>query len=70
LYAEYFWSYVAAIRRAPLSRVDRRECYFHLSHWMAGRAPQVVIQPLSRRAFAMEPLPLPNADTARGGANP
>ncbi len=38
LYAEYVWGYVAAIRRAPLSPADRRECYRHLAQWAAGRA--------------------------------
>ena len=27
LYSEYVWAYVAAIRRAPLSSAERRECY-------------------------------------------
>jgi glycosyltransferase involved in cell wall biosynthesis len=38
LVAEYVWSYVAAIRRAPLSAADRRECFAHLSRWVADRA--------------------------------
>jgi glycosyltransferase involved in cell wall biosynthesis len=38
LYAEYIWGYVAAIRRAPLSAADRRECYRYLAQWMASRA--------------------------------
>jgi glycosyltransferase involved in cell wall biosynthesis len=38
LYGEYAWGYVAAIRRAPLSSADRRECYRHLARWLAGRA--------------------------------
>jgi len=38
LYAEYVWGYVAAIRRAPLSPADRRECYRCLAQWAAGRA--------------------------------
>ena len=38
LYGEYFWAYVAMIRRAPLSPADRRECYRHLSMWAATRA--------------------------------
>jgi hypothetical protein len=43
LLAEYIWGYVAAIRNAPLSPADRRECYCHLAQWMlswtASRAP-------------------------------
>ena len=38
LLTEYIWGYVAAIRRAPLSPVDRRECYRHLAQWMLDRA--------------------------------
>jgi glycosyltransferase involved in cell wall biosynthesis len=37
LYAEYLWGYVAAIRRAPLSPVDRQECYRHLAKWASDR---------------------------------
>ena len=33
LYAEYVLGYVAAIRRAPLSPADRRECYRYLGQW-------------------------------------
>jgi hypothetical protein len=38
LLAEYVGGFVAAIRRAPLSSADRRECYGHLLRWMASRA--------------------------------
>jgi glycosyltransferase involved in cell wall biosynthesis len=41
LYAEYVWGYVAAIRGAPLSPRDRRECYRYLAWWLAGRAAPV-----------------------------
>ena len=40
LYGEYVWAYVKAIRRAPLSPADKRECYRCLSHWFASRARQ------------------------------
>jgi glycosyltransferase involved in cell wall biosynthesis len=36
LYAEYVWAYVSAIRRAPLSLADRRECYRYLAQWLAS----------------------------------
>ena len=48
LYAEYIWGYVAAIRRAPLSPADRRECYRILARWVAGRAAPVAGRSLSR----------------------
>jgi glycosyltransferase involved in cell wall biosynthesis len=38
LYTEYIWGYASAIRRAPLSPADRRECYAHLAQWAASRA--------------------------------
>jgi glycosyltransferase involved in cell wall biosynthesis len=38
LYAEYIWGFVAAVRRAPLSPADRRECYRYIAQWMASRA--------------------------------
>jgi glycosyltransferase involved in cell wall biosynthesis len=38
LYGEYLWGYIAAIRRAPLSPADRRECYRHLVQWASSRA--------------------------------
>lgn len=43
LVAEYLWGYVAAIRRAPLSSADRRECYRLLAQWMADRAVSGVV---------------------------
>jgi glycosyltransferase involved in cell wall biosynthesis len=38
LYGEYILAYVAAIRRAPLSSADRRECYRYLAQWATSRA--------------------------------
>jgi glycosyltransferase involved in cell wall biosynthesis len=38
LYAEYIWGYISAIRRAPLTPVERRACYRHLMDWAANRA--------------------------------
>ena len=40
LYGEYVWAYIRAIRRAPLSAIDKRECYKHLARWFATRAHQ------------------------------
>jgi glycosyltransferase involved in cell wall biosynthesis len=37
LYAEYVWGYISAIRRAPLSAKERRECYRYLAQWFASR---------------------------------
>jgi glycosyltransferase involved in cell wall biosynthesis len=40
LYGEYVWAYIRAIRRAPLSAADKRECYQHLARWFTRRARQ------------------------------
>jgi glycosyltransferase involved in cell wall biosynthesis len=37
LYVEYVWAFVAAIRRAPLSQAERRECYRYLAQWFMNR---------------------------------
>jgi glycosyltransferase involved in cell wall biosynthesis len=49
LYAEYVWAYVAAIRHAPLSPADRRECYRVLARWVVGRALPVASRTLPGR---------------------
>ena len=51
LYGEYLWGYVSAIRKAPLSVADRRECYYHLAHWVISRAI-----PVTGRTLRREPL--------------
>jgi glycosyltransferase involved in cell wall biosynthesis len=38
LLGEFLWGYVAAIRRSPLSRADRMECYRILARWIGVRA--------------------------------
>jgi len=37
LVAEYVWGYAAAIRHAPLSVADKRQCYRYLAQWLAIR---------------------------------
>jgi hypothetical protein len=44
LVAEYFWAYVDAIQRAPLSPADRRECYRDLAQWMLDRLTSKVVR--------------------------
>jgi glycosyltransferase involved in cell wall biosynthesis len=51
LYGEYLWGYISAIRRAPLSRSDRRACYGHLVRWASTR-----IGPVADRVLARKPL--------------
>ena len=38
LLVEYIWGFVDIIRRAPITRVEKRECYAHLRHWLTNRA--------------------------------
>jgi glycosyltransferase involved in cell wall biosynthesis len=76
LYADYLWGYVAAIRRAPLSSADRRECYRHLAGWVSSRTlpghtrragepgPGSVGSPL-RQASTRVPLTVPVGDQER-----
>jgi glycosyltransferase involved in cell wall biosynthesis len=47
LYAEYVFGYVTAIRRAPLPRRDRAECYRTLARWATGRAVPVLTSVVS-----------------------
>jgi glycosyltransferase involved in cell wall biosynthesis len=46
LYGEYIWAYVRAIRNAPLSPADRRECYGYLARWLSGRVLPVATRSL------------------------
>lgn len=54
LYGEYIWAYVSAIRRAPLSVADRRECYRHLMQWMASHERPGAVHD--------DPAPVPHPD--------
>lgn len=56
LYGEYLWAYIPAIRQAPLSTADRRECYGHLAHWIASRALPVAGRTLRREPLREDPL--------------
>jgi glycosyltransferase involved in cell wall biosynthesis len=63
LYAEYMLGYVAAIRRAPLSPGERRECYGVLARWIAGHAaPMNGRIPAPKMSPAAGPHPLVPAD--------
>jgi glycosyltransferase involved in cell wall biosynthesis len=56
LYGEYIWAYIAAIKNAPLSGADKRECYRYLMQWLTDRARP------GRPAPAEEPtVPPPSA---------
>jgi glycosyltransferase involved in cell wall biosynthesis len=54
LYGEYIWGYTQAIRRAPLSRIERKRCYLLLARWAAGR-----VLPVSRRTLGVRGLQSP-----------
>jgi glycosyltransferase involved in cell wall biosynthesis len=55
LYGEYIWGYIRAIRHAPLSSAERRECYRYLAEWLASRARP-------GGAPESEPTPAPHPD--------
>jgi hypothetical protein len=38
LLGEYVWGFASAIRRAPLTPAQRRECYRYLGQWLVSRA--------------------------------
>jgi glycosyltransferase involved in cell wall biosynthesis len=38
LLSDYVWGFVDAVRRAPLSAADKRQCYRYLAHWLVNRA--------------------------------
>jgi len=57
LVAEYAWGYAAALRRAPLSPGDRRECVRHLLRWGASRAGRRLPVPAGRAARAGGAVP-------------
>jgi glycosyltransferase involved in cell wall biosynthesis len=54
LYGEYIWGYVSAIKRAPLSPAERKECYRVLGQWTAGRAAPVAERTVSRQGLRMD----------------
>ena len=61
LYTEYIWGYFSAIRHAPLSPAERRECYRVLASFVSSRALPVAQRTLSRSGLhAGEPrVPAP-----------
>jgi glycosyltransferase involved in cell wall biosynthesis len=48
LYGEYVLGFLGAVRRAPLSPEDRRECYEILARWTASRVLPVAGRTISR----------------------
>jgi glycosyltransferase involved in cell wall biosynthesis len=55
LYAEYLWGYVSAVRRAPLTAAEKRECYGHLARWLARRAAPVRPEGEQDVSFSTQP---------------
>lgn len=56
LYAEYLWGFASAVRRSPLPRTEKRECYGHLTRWLASRALPAPAQGEERESFGTQPL--------------
>jgi glycosyltransferase involved in cell wall biosynthesis len=64
LYGEYIWGYIRAIQRAPLTKLERRECYAVLGQWMTGRAIPVAVRSLSRQGLQTTRHTRSSADTS------
>jgi glycosyltransferase involved in cell wall biosynthesis len=56
LYAEYLWGYVSMVRRAPLSRAEKRECYGHLARWLPSRVVPAQQQEGEEASFRTQPV--------------
>ena len=63
LLAEFLWGYVAAIRRAPLSAAERRECYRHLARWITSHASPAAHRALRGGFFSGESVAVPPPTT-------
>jgi len=55
LYGEYVLAYFSAIRRAPLTAAERRECYRYLAQWFASRGIRGGVE-------RTNPTPVPHPD--------
>jgi len=63
LYGEYVLGFASAVRRAPLSGPDRRECYQILGRWTASRVLPVAGRTLSRSGLKVgESAQVPSTD--------
>ena len=60
LLAEFLWGYVAAIRRAPLSAADRRECYRQLARWITSHASPAAHRAVRGGFFSGESVAIPS----------
>lgn len=49
LLAEYIWGFIATVRRAPLTSAEQRQCYRHLTQWLASRALPRRLRPAAHR---------------------
>ena len=75
LVVEYPLNYLSAIRRAPLSTADKRECFGHLARWMADRAlprgPRLVdIGPVRRADPNQDLVPISELVAGRADSTP
>jgi glycosyltransferase involved in cell wall biosynthesis len=66
LLAEYVGGFVGAIRRAPLSSAERRECYRHLARWMASRALPRSSRRIEDSVPAGAPTSIPDSSAVPG----
>ncbi len=68
LLAEYPLGYAAAIRRAPVSALERRECYRDLARWAGGRVLSAAGRVLRQSRYSdSAPVPTPSATVSIDG---
>jgi len=65
LLAEYVWGFAGAVRRAPISAQDRRQCYAHLARWLASRAGSGLASRTSTNKTGSADAPLVVAEASR-----
>jgi glycosyltransferase involved in cell wall biosynthesis len=54
LYGEYILGYVRAIRQAPLSPSEQRECYWTFTKWLGSRSAPFLSRTVSRKGLVAE----------------
>jgi glycosyltransferase involved in cell wall biosynthesis len=67
LYGEYIWGYISAIRHAPLSGAERRECYRYLAQWLTTHVRKGAGGPDGPIPTAHEDIPVDSIVAGRQG---
>jgi glycosyltransferase involved in cell wall biosynthesis len=54
LYVEYLMGYIRAIRQAPLSPSEQKQCYLTFTRWIGGRAAPLLSRTLTGKGLVAE----------------